>query len=394
MTLAAGTRLGPYEIVSAIGAGGMGEVFRAHDTRLGRDVAIKVLPEAFASDHERLARFRREAHILASLNHPSIAAIYGIEEVGAPLAGARGEAGERAGTRPAPKGPTIALVMELVTGEDLAERLRRGAIPVDEAIAIAKQIAEALEEAHEHGIVHRDLKPGNVKVTPEGKVKVLDFGLAKALEAETTDAPNSQLSHSPTMSRRATEAGIILGTAAYMSPEQARGKPVDKRADIWSFGVVLFEMLTGRRLFEGETVSDTLAAVLREEVPWASLPAQTPRGVVQLLRRCLTRDPRQRLRDIGDARFALVAAETPEATEPSDDRANSIPATSPRTPAWQQALPWGLLAAVCVALIAALLAWAPWRPAPLLPETRVDIVTPATDRPTDFALSPDGWSAT
>ncbi len=297
MTLAIGTRLGPYEITGAIGAGGMGEVFRARDTKLNRDVAIKVLPAALARDAERVSRFRREAQILATLNHPNIGAIYGLEE--SPETGS----GQAA---------VVALVMELVGGEDLAERLKRGALPVDEAIAIVRQIAEALEEAHEHGIVHRDLKPANIKITADGKVKVLDFGLAKALEGEAGDAANPQLSHSPTMSRHATEAGLILGTAAYMSPEQARGKPVDKRADIWSFGVVLFEMLTGERLFAGETVSDTLASVLKEDVPWTTLPAGTPRGVVQLLKRCLVRDPRLRMRDMGEARLALAAAETPE----------------------------------------------------------------------------------
>jgi len=312
MSLTSGSRLGPYEITTHIGAGGMGEVFRARDTRLGRDVAIKVLPAALAQDAERVGRFRREAQILATLNHPNIAAVYGLEEANG----------------------TIGLVMELVAGEDLAQRLRAGAIPIDEAIAIARQIAEALEEAHEHGIVHRDLKPANVKVTPDGKVKVLDFGLAKALEDDGGNGgSNPQLSHSPTMSRHATEAGLILGTAAYMSPEQARGKTVDKRADIWSFGVVLFEMLTGRRLFAGDTVSDTLAAVLREDVPWPGLPAQAPRAVTQLLRRCLVRDPRQRLRDIGEARMTLA--------EPLDSSAGSaVPAAAVpgRRPA-----PWALL---------------------------------------------------
>ena len=284
MTLAAGSRLGPYEITAAIGAGGMGEVFRARDTKLGREVAIKVLPAAFAQDHERVARFKREAQLLASLNHPNIAAIYGLEEADG----------------------AVALVLELVDGEDLSQRLKRGAIPVDETIAIAKQIAEALEEAHEHGIVHRDLKPANIKVTPDGKVKVLDFGLAKALENDaTTNTASSQLSHSPTMSRHATEAGMIMGTAAYMSPEQARGKPVDRRSDIWSFGVVLFEMLSGTRLFAGETVSDVLAAVLTRDPDWKALPATPPARLRRLLERCLERDAKQRLRDIGEARVAL-----------------------------------------------------------------------------------------
>jgi len=333
MTLLSGARLGPYEISAAIGAGGMGEVFRARDTKLNREVAIKVLPAALSQDAERVGRFRREAQILATLNHPNIAAIYGLEEAGG----------------------TVGLVMELVAGDDLAQRLRSGALPIDEAIAIARQIAEALEEAHEHGIVHRDLKPANIKVTPEGKVKVLDFGLAKAFEADPTSAgAHSQLSHSPTMSRHMTEAGMIMGTAAYMSPEQARGKTLDKRADIWSFGVVLFEVLTGERLFAGETVSDTLAAVLREEVPWPSLPAQTPGRVVQLLRRCLARDPRLRLRDIGEARMILTALGNAEGSEPRVAAANLTPPPQAPTAALARASShWAVLPAIIVAATSA-----------------------------------------
>ena len=260
----------------------MGEVYRAKDTRLGREVAVKVLPAAFAADKERLTRFRREAQTLASLNHPHIAAIYGLEEVDG----------------------TLALALELVEGEDLEQRLTRGAVPIDEAVAIAKQIAQGLEAAHEKGIVHRDLKPANVKLSSDGDVKVLDFGLAKALEG---DAPgDSGLTHSPTISRHMTEGGVILGTAAYMSPEQARGKSVDKRTDIWAFGVVLYEMLTGRRLFDGETVTDVLAGVLTKESDWSLLPADTPQAVRGLLARCLQRDPKLRLRDIGEARIALA----------------------------------------------------------------------------------------
>jgi len=280
MSLAPGTRLGSYEILSPLGAGGMGEVYRARDAKLNRDVAIKVLPEAVAEDAERLARFQREAQVLASLNHPHIAAIYGLEK----------------------SGHVEALVLELVEGETLAERIGAGPIPVDEALAIARQIVDALEAAHEKGIVHRDLKPANVKITPEGKVKVLDFGLAKAL---TGDASSPDVSHSPTLTAQATQAGVVIGTAAYMSPEQARGKAVDKRADIWAFGAVLYEMLAGRKAFEGETVSDTLAAVLRADIDWSSLPPQTPAAVRGVLRRCLDRDPKHRLRDIGDARIAL-----------------------------------------------------------------------------------------
>ena len=285
MSLQAGSRLGPYELTAPIGAGGMGEVWRARDTRLARDVALKFLPEGLARDPDRLARFRREAQLLAALNHPNIAAIYGLEE-------AEG---------------VLFLVLELVPGEDLAARLKRGPLPLDDALASAKQIAEALEEAHEHGIVHRDLKPANVKVTPEGKVKVLDFGLAKAWTGDPASgtASSSDLSQSPTLAHGSSEAGLILGTAAYMSPEQARGKLVDKRSDVWSFGALVYELLTARRLFDGETVSDVLAAVLTRQPEWAALPAATPRHVRRLLERCLERDPRQRLRDIGEARIAL-----------------------------------------------------------------------------------------
>jgi serine/threonine-protein kinase len=282
LALIAGNRLGPYEILAPIGAGGMGEVYRARDLKLHRDVAIKVLPESVARDPERLARFEREAHLLAALNHPHIAAIYGLEE----------------------SGGVPALVLELVEGETLAERLTRGPLPVDEALGIARQIGEALETAHEKGIVHRDLKPANVKLTPDGTVKVLDFGLAKAMAGEGL-APD--MTHSPTITAAATQAGVVLGTAAYMSPEQARGKPVDKRSDIWSFGAVLYEMLTGRRCFEGETVSDVLAAVLRQEPDWSKLPGETPATAQLLLRRCLERDPKKRLRDVGDAWLEGVA---------------------------------------------------------------------------------------
>jgi Tol biopolymer transport system component len=287
-----GATLSHYRITAHLGAGGMGEVFRAEDTRLGREVALKVLPEDFTADPERVARFEREARLLASLNHPSIGAIHDLEEV-------RGR---------------HFLVLELALGEDLAERLKRGAIPVAEVLPIARQIAEALEEAHEKGIIHRDLKPGNVKLTPDGKVKVLDFGLAKAFAGDVA-APEANLSQSPTLAHTGTQAGLILGTAAYMSPEQARGKPVDRRADIWAFGVVLFEMLTGKALFRGETITDVLAGVVREEPDWAALPPATPDAVRHLLRRCLTRDPRQRLQAIAEARIVL---EAPEATTPGD----------------------------------------------------------------------------
>jgi eukaryotic-like serine/threonine-protein kinase len=286
MTLSAGYRLGPYEILSPLGAGGMGEVYRARDGKLNRDVAIKVLPEAVAQDAQRLARFQREAQVLASLNHPHIAAIYGLEKVG----------------------NLEALVLELVEGETLAERIAAGPIPIDEVLAIARQIADALEAAHEKGIVHRDLKPANVKVTPEGKVKVLDFGLAKAL---TGDRSSPDQTHSPTLTAAATQAGVVIGTAAYMSPEQARGKSVDKRADIWAFGAVVYEMLSGRRAFEGETVSDTLAAILKSDPDWRALPPETPASVRRVLKRCLDRDTRTRFRDIADARVEMDEAAEP-----------------------------------------------------------------------------------
>jgi Tol biopolymer transport system component len=269
----------------------MGEVWRARDTVLEREVALKVLPEAFSTDRERLARFEREARLLAQLNHPNVAQVYGLES----------------------SGETRALVLELVEGPTLAERLQEGALPLEEAVSVARQIAEALEEAHEKGIIHRDLKPANVKLTPDGKVKVLDFGLAKALDPGSAASGSSpsraqSLMDSPTLTAAGTQLGVILGTAAYMAPEQARGRPVDRRADIWSFGVVLWEMLSGRRLFAGETVSDTLAAVLRQEVDWSELPRSVPARERHLLQRCLERDPRRRLRDIGEARLALDTA--------------------------------------------------------------------------------------
>ena len=288
MSLAAGSRLGPYEIVSPIGAGGMGEVYRARDTRLHREVAIKVLPELLASDPERLARFRREAQTLAALNHPNIAQIHGLEEEGA----------------------THALVMELVEGEDLAQRVARGALPLDEALPVARQIAEALDAAHESGIIHRDLKPANVRLRPDGTVKVLDFGLAKALEPASVGSSAPTLANSPTLTQ-ATQFGVILGSAPYMAPEQARGRAVDRRADVWAFGAVLYEMLTGRRAFEGEETSDVLASVLKSEPDYAALPSDTPAAVRRLLRRCLTKDPRQRLSSIRDARLELDERDAP-----------------------------------------------------------------------------------
>ncbi len=282
-----GTRLGPYEILAPLGAGGMGEVYRARDTRLGRDVAIKALPDGFANAPDRLARFQREAQILASLNHSNIAAIHGLEE----------------------HNDTRYLVLEYVPGETLGERIRRGPLTVEESLEISRQIAEALEAAHEKGVVHRDLKPANIKITPDGKVKVLDFGLAKEMAMDRSDVQDALNSPTLTLASPAyTRAGVILGTAAYMSPEQARGKPVDKRADIWAFGCILYEGLTGKMAFGGETVTDTLAAVVKAEPEWGDLPAAAGPRVRELLRRCLEKDPRSRLRDIGDARIFITEA--------------------------------------------------------------------------------------
>src|SRR5688572_4291587 len=262
-----GRRLGPYQLHERIGIGGMGEVYRARDTKLGRDVAIKILPHHFTNHPERLARFEREARVLASLNHPHIGAIYGLEDAD--------------GVR--------ALVLELVDGETLADRIARGPIPLNEALAMARQIADALEAAHDKGIIHRDLKPANIKITPDGVVKVLDFGLAKLAEQATAPGNPPMLSMSPTITSPAlmTGAGIILGTAAYMSPEQAKGREADKRSDVWAFGCVLFEMLSARRAFEGEDVAETLASVIRAEPNWRVLPGSTPLSVRTLLRHCL-----------------------------------------------------------------------------------------------------------
>ena len=315
MPLGPGTRLGPYEVVAAIGAGGMGEVYRARDTRLKRDVALKILPDSFADDPERIARFQREAEVLASLNHPNIAHIHGFEEVDG----------------------IKALVIELVEGPTLADRIAQSWLSLDEAFPIAKQIAEALEAAHEQGIIHRDLKPANVKVRPDGMVKVLDFGLAKAVEPVAGSSPS--ISMSPTLTTPAmTQAGMILGTAAYMSPEQARGRSVDKRADIWAFGVVLYEMLTGRKAFDGEDVSIVLSAVIQSEPRWDGVPSRARR----LLASCLEKDPRKRLRDIGDA-WRLLDAEP----EPASVKSRIAHV--------------GWIAAGALAIVMAIASWAPWR---------------------------------
>ena len=323
MPLTPGTKLGQYEVVEAIGAGGMGEVYRARDTKLGRDVAIKVLPEEFARDKERLDRFEREARLLAQLNHSNIATLHGLEE----------HDGQKF------------IVMELVEGETLAERIARGPIPVDEAIPLFIQIAAGLEAAHEKAIIHRDLKPANIKIGPDGKPKILDFGLAKAFAKED---PTSSQTESPTVTRH-TEAGVILGTAPYMSPEQARGKGLDKRTDIWAFGCVLYEALTGRVAFLGDTVSDTIAGILKQEPEWRKLPANTPSMVRSLLRRCLNKDPGHRVQHIGDARIELeeslleASVETPGVV--------GVPRAQQRRP--RRLLLWGEAA---IALLLALFA--------------------------------------
>ena len=346
-----GARLGHYEILEPIGKGGMGEVYRARDTKLERDVAIKVLPEAVASDRELLARLEREAKVLASLNHPNIAAIYGLET----------------------SGDTHALVLELVEGPTLSDRIGEGSVPLEEALPIAMQIAEALQAAHSNGIVHRDLKPPNIKLTSDGKVKVLDFGLAKVFGAGTAATDTSD---SPTLTK-GTAHGVILGTVAYMSPEQARGKPVDKRADIWAFGVVLYEMLTGTKLFTGETVSDVLAAVLTREPELSKLPPATPGSVRRLLSRCLTKDPNERLHDIVDARLELADTQT----EPS-----SVPDVSSRT----RLLGW-VAAGILTFALALVLGFRADRKAP---EMRVEINTPPTTDLISLAISPDGRTIT
>jgi Tol biopolymer transport system component len=364
LALTLGTRLGVYEITAPIGEGGMGQVYLATDTTLGRQVAIKILPDAFAADADRLARFEREAKTLASLNHPHIAAIYGFEK--------------SAGTH--------ALVMELVEGEDLSQRIARGTIPLDDALLIARQIAEALEAAHEQGIIHRDLKPANIKVRTDGTVKVLDFGLAKAMEPAAGSSPS--MSKSPTITTPAmTRTGMILGTAAYMSPEQAAGKATDKRADIWSFGVTVWELLTGQRLFDGETISHTLADVLRAEIDFGKLPLDTPPGIREMLRRCLDRDTRSRLRDIGEARVAIQKYLTNPA---SAGVTYAAPSPAAGKTSWLTAAAFGV-AAVAIAS-ATWLAFVHFRERPPVTATVRFQIPPleATTFGTTGVLSPDG----
>jgi serine/threonine protein kinase/Tol biopolymer transport system component len=367
MPLAAGAKLGPYEILAPLGAGGMGEVYRATDSRLARDVALKILPKTFAGDAERMARFEREAKVLASLNHSNIASLYGLEE----------------------SNSTRALVMELVEGPTLAERIKQGPLPLKEAFPIAKQIAEALEYAHERGIIHRDLKPANIKLTADGQVRILDFGLAKALEGETSE---TDISTSPTISAAATRAGVLLGTAAYMSPEQAKGKSVDRRTDIWAFGCVLYELLAGQPAFDGETITDTLAAVVRAEPDWSRLPQKTPNRTRELLRRCLTKDAKQRLQAIGEARIALDAtiADVP-------DEVVAPAGATPARPLWRRALPWTVAAiAAAFATTFSTLYWRAKQPEPHpvmqfslpLPQPLAGVFDPNPGSP--FAFSPDG----
>ncbi len=370
MSLAIGTGLGSYEIVALLGAGGMGEVYRATDTTLNRSVAIKVLPESFAQDADRLARFTREAQVLASLNHPHIAAIYGVEQAG----------------------HSRALVMELVEGEDLSAHIARGAMPLADALPIARQIAGALEAAHEHSIVHRDLKPQNIKIRADGTVKVLDFGLAKAMDP--MGAPGSNAANSPTLTADAfatgyggpgTQMGMILGTAAYMSPEQAKGKPVDRRADIWAFGVVLFEMLTGRQAFAGDSITEILGAVVLKEPDWATLPATTPARLRDLLMRCLQKDPRKRQRDIGDAKLELDAIAAGDSPLDPAGRA----AAAQRGPS----LPVLVAGAIVVAAISLAAGWALPRNhatgSSVVP-TRFIVSGPDGEDPVAPQLTPDG----
>ena len=370
-----GTELGPYRVDAFIGAGGMGEVYRARDTKLNRDIALKVLPESLTSDPDRVARFTREANVLASLNHPNIAAIYGFEDAG----------------------DVQALVLELVEGPTLADRIARGAVPLPETLSIARQITDALAAAHEHGVIHRDLKPANIKVCDDGTVKVLDFGLAKPLQ-EAQSAPSASRSPMPAapspivISPVVTATGLILGTAAYMSPEQAKGRNADRRSDVWTFGCVLYEMLTAKRAFEGADVPETLARVLNAQPDWTALPAQTPTAVRRLLHRALEKDSRRRLADMGDARIEIEEAQDVGVTDASMENIQSGP--------WnrlQRVLPWAIAGALAAALITTLLTWKPWRAAPAILSQYLSVdlgadaaLSDPVGGTTQLAISPDG----
>jgi len=359
-----GKTLSHYKVLEKIGQGGMGEVYRAEDTNLSRDVAIKVLPEQFTKDPQRLARFEREAKLLASLNHPNIAAIHSFEHAD----------------------DVHFLVLELVPGETLQERVAKGPLPVEEALEVCRQIAEGVEAAHEKGVIHRDLKPANVKVTPEGKVKILDFGLAKAFEDE---APVTDISQSPTLTEEMTRAGVILGTAAYMSPEQAKGEAVDKRADIFAFGCVLYELLAGKRTFDGKTITETLGAIIHKEPDWDGLPATTPWRIQELLRRCLTKDAHDRLRDIATVRIEVKLALYEPATE-----SPTVMVSTVQPPLWRKAIPWSITTVVIV--LAGVGFWTMTRPTPE-PLSKF-VITPPTNAPVrtgigvgnELAISPDG----
>jgi len=359
-----GKTLSHYKVIEKIGQGGMGEVYRAEDTNLSREVAIKVLPEQFTQDPQRLARFEREAKLLASLNHPNIAAIHSFEHAD----------------------DIHFLVLELVPGETLAERVAKGPLPVEEALEVCRQIAEGVEAAHEKGVIHRDLKPANVKVTPEGKVKILDFGLAKAFEAET---PVTDISQSPTLTEEMTRAGVILGTAAYMSPEQARGKAVDKRSDVFAFGCVLYELLTGKRAFGGETVTDTLAKILEGEPKWDALPLNTPAAIRTLLQRSLRKEPDSRFRDIEYAKIQIEEALNEPATVSPIEMAGAV---QPAQQRW--ALTVGLV--VLTAVVAGLAVWLLIQPSSPEQQPNRLVITPlppttlADTNGNDLAISPDG----
>jgi serine/threonine protein kinase len=354
--LAPGKMIGHYRILSILGAGGMGEVYRAHDTKLKRDVALKVLPEAFGRDDERLARFQREAHILASLNHPNIATIHDIEGYG----------------------ELHFLVLEFIAGATLAERVKRGPLPIKEALQFAKQIADALEAAHDRGIIHRDLKPANVCITPQDTVKVLDFGIAKALQGLASEEGSGEDSSSSHLQRSGTAPGVIIGTAAYMSPEQARGRKADRTSDVWAFGCVLFEMLTGHRAFDGESITDILSAVLKAEPDWNQLPPETPEALRRLLGRCLRKEQKSRLHDVADARIEI------------DDALNATEVRHPVSqPAQSRRISW--IALSLVPLVAVVLMVRTWRQAGVrVPEVQFEVATPPTPDPTSIAISPDG----